>query len=436
MSEKSIVQNWDVIIIGGGPAGYFAAIRCRELSAEMGRSPRVLIIEKARRSLGKVLISGGERCNVTHACFDPARLVTFYPRGGNELRGPFSRFQPKDTVQWFEQRGVPIKTEEDGRMFPASDSSLSIVNCLEDAGRKAGVTVWNLAALVNVEVLPSAENENERFEICLKRDGEEVEEMLVTHSILFASGSEAYCQGIIKNLGHTIQPPVPSLFTFKITDERISELAGVSVQNASLTLEDLNGEKSMVKMQNGPLLITHWGISGPVSLKTSAWGARWLFEHEYQAGCVINWLYPLTTEKVFEELKLYKDNPGNNKKKPGAHPVFQQIPVRLWKKICDACGITENQNWADMSKALIRKLAEELTAGGYLIEGKGMFKDEFVTCGGVRLDEVDFKTMQSRIKPGVFFAGEVLDIDGLTGGFNFQNAWTTGWLAGSELANQ
>lgn len=436
MNQYEINKSWDVIVIGGGPAGYFAAIRCCEFAAEQGKSTRVLIIEKARRSLGKVLISGGERCNVTHACFDPAKLVTYYPRGGNALRGPFSRFQPKDTVQWFEERGVPIKTEDDGRMFPASDSSLSIVTCLEEACRNAGVTVWNQAGLIDIEPINSDDIELYRFVVSLKRDSDENEQKLNTRSILFATGSEPYSHGLIKKLGHTIVNPVPSLFTFKITDDRLTELAGVSVVNASLTLEDLSGEKSMVKMQNGPLLITHWGLSGPVTLKISAWGARWLFEHEYKAGVVINWLYPMTSEKAFEELKMFKETPGNNKKKPGSNSAFSQIPIRLWKKLTDACGITENQNWADMSNAMIRKLAEELTSGAYMIDGKGIFKDEFVTCGGVKLDEVDFKTMQSRLVPGLFFAGEVLDIDGLTGGFNFQNAWTTGWLAGSALANQ
>jgi predicted Rossmann fold flavoprotein len=209
----------------------------------------------------------------------------------------------------------------------------------------------------------------------------------------------------------------------------------LAVQEAGLRLEEIAGSaKVSIPPQHGPLLITHWGLSGPAALKLSAWGARWLFERSYQAGLVVNWLYPLSTDKVLEELRQYKDIPGNNRKKPGAHPVFAQIPIRLWKRLTETVGIPELQNWADVSKLTMRGLAEELTCGRYQIEGKGIFKDEFVTCGGVRLDEVDFKSMQSRIVPGLYFAGEVLDIDGLTGGFNFQNAWTTGWLAGGGMA--
>jgi len=433
--DAEVKQAWDVIVIGGGPAGYFAAIRCAETANLSGSPLRVLIIERARRSLGKVIISGGERCNVTHACFEPARLVGFYPRGGQALRGPFSRFQPRDTVNWFEQRGALLKAESDGRMFPVTDSSLTIVNCLEEAARQAGVVVWNQVALLAIERCPQPVEAGARFQLRVRHDTLHSEQDLAAHSVLFASGSEAFCQSLIKGLGHTIESPVPSLFTFKITDERLAELAGLSVNNAGLRLEEMAGSmRTPVPAQQGPLLITHWGLSGPAALKLSAWGARWLFERGYQAALVVNWLQPFTTEKVLDELRQYRDLPGNNRKKPGAHPVFAQIPIRLWKRLTDAAGITELQNWADVSKPIMRRLAEELTCARYQIEGKGIFKDEFVTCGGVRLDEVDFKNMQSRLVPGLFFAGEVLDIDGLTGGFNFQNAWTTGWLAGGGLA--
>ena len=430
-----VEEHWDVMIAGGGPAGYFAAIRCAEAANQAGKPLKVLVIERARRSLGKVIISGGERCNVTHACFEPARLVTYYPRGGAALRGPFSRFQPRDTVSWFEQRGVELKTEPDGRMFPVSDSSKTIVDCLEEAARQAGVQVWNQVSLLDVETCQPAPGQPARFHLRLRLDGQNREAVFSARSVLFATGSEPYCQGLILRMGHNIEPPVPSLFTFNIPDARIAELAGVSVQNVGLRLETEPGAaKLAIPLQHGPLLITHWGLSGPAVLKTSAWGARWLFEHAYQAGLTVNWLHPLSTEKAMEELQLYRETPGNNRKRPGAHPVFAQIPIRLWKRLTEAVGIGENQNWADISKPVMRRLAEELTCGQYRIDGKGIFKDEFVTCGGVRLDEVDFKTMQSRLVPGLFFAGEVLDIDGLTGGFNFQNAWTTGWLAGGAMA--
>ena len=428
---------WDVIVIGGGPAGYFAAIRCAEAAQQAGKPLKVLVLERARRSLGKVIISGGERCNVTHACFEPARLVTYYPRGAAALRGPFSRFQPRDTVNWFEQRGVSLKTEEDGRMFPVTDSSFTIVNCLEEAAQQAGVIVWNQCSVLDVARYQPDSESSVRFRLLVRRDALSQELELSAGSVLFASGSESACQGLILRMGHTIEPPVPSLFTFKITDARIEELAGLSVQLAGLRLEDPHGSgKSSIAAQQGPLLITHWGLSGPATLKLSAWGARWLFERGYQASLLVNWLQPLSTEKVLEELREYKETPGNNKKKPGTHSIFPQVPIRLWKRLTEAAGIGEMQNWADVSKPVLRRLAEELTCGRYQIEGKGMFKDEFVTCGGVCLDEVDFKSMQSRFVPGLFFAGEVLDIDGLTGGFNFQNAWTTGWLAGGALANQ
>ena len=434
MLDQTAESFWDVIVIGGGPAGYFAAIRCAELANQSGTPFKVLIIERARRSLGKVIISGGERCNVTHACFDPARLVSYYPRGGAALRGPFSRFQPRDTVNWFEQRGVQLKTEADGRMFPVTDTSSTIANCLEEAGRQAGLVVWNQASLLDIERSPQFEEQGARFLVRVRRDALEREQVLAAHSVLFATGSEALCQGLIRRFGHTIEPPVPSLFTFKITDPRIIDLAGLAVTDTNLRLEELDSPaKVPVPSQSGPLLITHWGLSGPAALKLSAWGARWLFEHDYQAELIVNWLPPLSVDNVVEELRKYRDLPGNNRKKPGAHPVFEKIPIRLWKRLTEAAGIEEFQNWADISKLGMRLLAEELTCGHFRIEAKGIFKDEFVTCGGVNLDEVNFKTMQSRLVPGLFFAGEVLDIDGLTGGFNFQNAWTTGWLAGGGM---
>jgi predicted Rossmann fold flavoprotein len=435
MSETEVEQHWDVIVIGGGPAGYFAAIRCAETASEAGTPRRVLILERARRPLGKVIISGGERCNVTHACFEPAKLVTYYPRGAAALRGPFSRFQPRDTVNWFEGRGVALKTEDDGRMFPVTNSSKTIADCLEAAARQAGVTVWTQTALLDLERDPEG-SETTRFWLQVRRDALDAELALSAHSVLFATGGEAFCHTLIARLGHTIEPPVPSLFTFKITDPRLTELAGLSVPNACLRfLGDSDSEKVKVPPQTGPLLITHWGLSGPAALKLSAWGARWLFERQYRAGLLVNWLHPLSTEQALETLNEYRSLPENHRKKPGAHAIFPVISIRLWKRLTEAAGITETQNWADVSKVCLRRLAEELTAARYKIEGKGMFKDEFVTCGGVNLDEVDFKTMQSRLVPGLYFAGEVLDIDGLTGGFNFQNAWTTGWLAGGALAN-
>jgi hypothetical protein len=406
--------NWDVVIAGGGPAGFFAAIRCAELNPEL----RVLILEKASRTLGKVLISGGGRCNVTHACFDPAQLINYYPRGANELRGAFSRFQPGDTVEWFEARNVKLKTEPDGRMFPVTDSSETIAEALRDAAKKVGVQVRTGSSLLSVEEAPK-----NGFRLEVRSEAKVVS--LQTRKLLIATGSDRKTLEIIQPLGHTVEEPVPSLFTFNVKDARIAGLAGVSVENVTLKMESI--------LQRGPILITHWGVSGPAVLRVSAWGARELYERKYHAQLFVNWLDDYSLDKALDILQRNKEWPENTRKKVSTQQAFSQIPARLWKQQVQFIG---DKNWGDVSKAELRRLAEELTAGEFLIEGKGQFKDEFVTCGGVKLNEVDFKTMQSRIVQDLFFAGEVLNIDGLTGGFNFQSAWTTGWLAGNALAAQ
>ena len=409
-------QNWDVIVAGGGPAGFFAAIRC----ADAARNPglRVLLIEKASQTLGKVLISGGGRCNVTHACFDPARLITFYPRGANELHGAFTRFQSADTVEWFESRGVKLKTEADGRMFPVTDSSATIAECLREAAKKAGVKVE-----VGTNLLGVKKSRSDGFRLEVRSGAQALH--LQTKKLLIATGSDRKTLEIVKSLGHTVDNPVPSLFTFNLRDRRIDGLAGVSVEKVTLKLDAVT--------THGALLITHWGVSGPAVLRCSAWGARELFEKKYYAKLLINWLGDYSFEKAFDILMQNKEWKDNARKKVVSAPAFSQIPLRLWKQLTEFIG---EKNWADLSKAELRKLATELTEGEYMIQGKGQFKEEFVTCGGVRLKEVDFKSMQSRVVENLFFAGEVLDIDGLTGGFNFQSSWTTGWLAGHTLAEQ
>lgn len=414
MSPGSIQTSWDAVVAGGGPAGFFAAIRCAELNPRL----RVLILERASQTLGKVLISGGGRCNVTHACFDPAKLVAYYPRGANELRGAFSRFQAADTVTWFESRGVPLKTEPDGRMFPVTDSSETIVEALRAQAKKSGVVVRVGMSLMEAEKDPKS-----GFRLTVHRGAEALS--LHTKKLLIASGADRKTLETVKSLGHSVEDPVPSLFTFNIRDARIDGLAGVSVEDVTLKMDSI--------VQRGPLLITHWGLSGPVVLRVSAWGARELHEKKYRAKLLVNWLGDYSFDKVLEVLQRNKNWPENARKKVSTNPAFSQIPVRLWKQLVHFLG---EKNWGDVSKAELRKLAEELTAGEFMIEGKGQFKEEFVTCGGVKLSEVDFKTMQSRIVPGLFFAGEALNIDGLTGGFNFQSAWTTGWLAGNALAEQ
>ena len=411
--SKSNQPNWDVIIAGGGPAGFFAAIRCAELNPEL----RVLIIEKAQQTLGKVIISGGGRCNVTHACFDPAQLITYYPRGGAALRGAFTRFQPADTIKWFESHGVKLKTEADGRMFPVTDSSATIADCLRESAKKAGVEVQMGMSLQKVEKSPGG-----GFRLTVQKEAAVL--YLQTKKLLLATGSDPKTREIVQSLGHSIEEPVPSLFTFNISDKRLEGLAGVSIESVTVKMDSLT--------QRGPLLITHWGMSGPAVLRLSAWGAHILFDKKYRSTLTVNWLSDYKLDSALEVLQRSKDWHENARKKIATQPAFSQIPVRLWKQLTQFIG---DKNWGDISKAEMRKLAEELTAGEFSIEGKGQFKEEFVTCGGVKLNEVDFKTMQSRIVDDLYFAGEVLDIDGITGGFNFQSSWTTGWLAGNALVS-
>lgn len=400
------MEKHDVIVVGGGAAGFFAAAAAGEAGA------RVLILERAREVLSKVRISGGGRCNATHACFEPPLLVKNYPRGGDALRGPFTRFQPRDTVAWFEARGVRLKTEPDGRMFPVTDSSQTIVDCLVRAAKDAGASVWTGADVVSVEA---------GFRVGL-RDGQ----VLSTGKLLLATGSGRMGYAWAGKLGHTIRPPAPSLFTFRIPrDPRLEGLAGLAVEDARVALEGTR------LSQEGPLLITHWGFSGPAALKLSAWGARAFQESGYKARLVVSWVGGAPRGDVSRALRELKS--AEPRKKPSSLPAFG-LPRRLWERLAETAGMGGEKRWADVSAREIDLLAGELAAGVYLMEGQSAFKEEFVTCGGVDLDQVDFKTMESRVCPGLFFAGEILDVDAVTGGFNFQNAWTTGWLAGRAMA--
>src|SRR5215207_8527591 len=387
MPSSFVRPDWDVVIAGGGPAGFFAAIRCAELNSRL----RVLILERARQTLGKVLISGGGRCNVTHACFEPARLVTYYPRGAAELRGAFSRFQAADTVHWFEERGVRLKTESDGRMFPITDSSETIANCLRERAEHLGVAVQTGMSLRDVE-----KTAEDRFRLTVQKEADVFH--LQAAKLLIATGSDARTRKSVQSLGHSIEEPVPSLFTFNMKDKRIEGLAGISVETVTLKMDSI--------VQSGPMLITHWGLSGPAVLRVSAWGARILHEKKYRAPLIVNWLGDYTFDRAIEVLQRHKDWRGNARKKVSVEPAFTQLPLRLWKQLVGSIG---EKNWADVSRAELRTLAAGLTASELQIEGKGQFKEEFVTCGGVKLQEVEFKTMQSRLVGGLFFAGEVLD---------------------------
>jgi predicted Rossmann fold flavoprotein len=401
-----------IVIIGGGAAGFFGAIA----AADANPDARVTLLEAGREPLAKVRISGGGRCNVTHHCFDPAALVQYYPRGGKVLRGVFSRFQPKDTIDWFTDRGVNLKTEPDGRMFPTTNDSGTIVDCLMNEVDHVGVNLKTNAAVKSIR------QEESGFSIEM-RNGE----VILCDRILLATGSSAQGYQMARALGHRVIDPVPSLFTFNVTDGRLDGLAGVSVPEAKLKLQTSAGTKLE---QSGPLLVTHWGLSGPAVLKLSAWGARALQESHYHATLTVNWLPKAKPEGLREELVKVKTQLA--KKSVGANcPVI--LPRRLWESLIAAAGIPSELRWSDVSKVMLNALLKELLQGEYEITGKGAFKEEFVTCGGVDLKEVDFKTMESRVCPGLYFAGEVLDIDGVTGGFNFQSAWSTGWIGGRAI---
>ncbi len=401
-----------IVIVGGGAAGFFAAITC----AELRRGAEIIILEKTSHFLSKVKISGGGRCNVTHACFDARELTTRYPRGERALIAPFKQFQASDTVAWFAERGVKLKTEDDGRMFPTTDSSQTIIDCLLNAARDAGV---KLKTNCSVE---SAFKKPDGFELKLS-DGET---MACDKLLLATGGCRTPALGqLAVSLGHSLESPVPSLFTFHIEKAWLRELTGVSVENVVASVPEIK------LREQGPLLVTHWGLSGPAILRVSAWGARELHDANYHFPLQINWLPHLNEEKLAAEFSSRRNS--QPAKAIVNYPVAP-LPSRLWEQLVMASSIPRDARWSSLSHSAQHKLIQQLLRTEFPVTGKSLNKDEFVTCGGVRLNEVNFKTMESKICPGLFFAGEVLDIDGITGGFNFQAAWTTGWLAGRAMA--
>ena len=402
-----------IIVVGGGAAGFFAAITC----AEAAPDAEVTVLERGPQFLSKVRISGGGRCNVTHACFDTRKLTACYPRGGKALLSPFLKFSVSDTVTWFESRGVKLKTESDGRMFPVSDSSQTIVDCLMNAVKAANVKLRLNCGVESVTKVADG------FEV---RESSTGKTLTCDRLLLATGGCRAANTGqLAVSLGHTLEPPVPSLFTFQIESPWLHTLAGVSVELAEVSVP---GAKLR---ERGALLVTHWGLSGPVILRLSAWGARALHGFNYQFLLHINWLPHLHAEAIAAELQ------SRRKTQPARFIIntpMAPLPSRLWEQLVLAAGIASDTRWAALSRAAQHQLVQQLIRTEFPVTGKSMNKDEFVTCGGVRLGEVNFKTMESRICPGLHFAGELLDIDGITGGFNFQAAWTTGWIAGKAMA--
>lgn len=409
--------HYDIIIVGGGAAGFFTAINIAERKPQL----KIAILERGKNVLEKVRISGGGRCNVTHACFVPDELIQFYPRGEKELRGPFHQFCTGDTIEWFEKHGVTLKIEDDGRMFPVSDSSQTIIDCFIQAAQKHKIDILtgqSVQSIFKSEKYWKIDTPTQNFSC---------------HQLVMATGSNPKIWELLEQMGHSVVAPVPSLFTFNIKDKRIKDLMGLS------SLAHLKVKGTQLEAF-GPLLITHWGMSGPGILRLSAWGARILAEKNYQFALEVNWLNGLDAASTEDLLKTFKSDFGKkivSKQSPFALaqdlPLEIKIPNRLWEKLVFAAGIQPEEKWADLNKNQIQKLTQELCCGIFQVNGKSTFKEEFVTAGGIDLREVNFKTMQSKLHDDLFFAGEILNIDAITGGFNFQNAWTGGYIVAKNI---
>jgi predicted Rossmann fold flavoprotein len=403
---------YDLIVVGGGAGGCFAALQF----AGFFPGARVIILEAARKPLSKVEISGGGRCNVTHACFDPEVLIHYYPRGGAEMLKPFMRFQPSDMMEWFEKRGVRLKIEDDGRVFPVSDSSATIIDCFLSEIRK-----FNIHLSLSTRVLEWEQDEERIWNVRLY-DGQ----LLQSRFLLIATGSDQRVWNALKAGGYAIIPPVPSLFTFNIRDKDLVSLMGISKTHVTVMLPAFNLHAS------GPLLITHWGLSGPAVLKLSAWGARHLYEAGYVFDVVVQWI---TGEEEKEFVDMLQDMMKVNPIKQINKYIINGIPSRLWKYLCSKGGVTEFMSGAEFGKKQWKSLMEVLTNDTYRVTGKSTFKEEFVTAGGIDLDNVNMERFESKRHQHLFFVGEVLNIDALTGGYNFQAAWTGAHIAAMAMAS-
>jgi predicted Rossmann fold flavoprotein len=402
---------YEVIVIGGGAAGFFGAIQ----TVERDPGKKILILEKSNKLLSKVRVSGGGRCNVTHHCFQPSALARHYPRGEKPLKSLFKEYQAKDVVTWFSIKGIKLKTEEDGRMFPVTDSSQTIIDCFLKCADEYGIQIQINAPVTKIE------KRGEVFEVTVEKGYK-----FKAKKLLLAIGGHPNQQAytIVRQLGHTIIKPIPSLFTFNDSEKNFKDLMGVSVSNG---LVRIAGTKLG---QQGPILITHWGLSGPAVIKLSAWAAEYLHEKHYEVTALVSWIGDIQEETVRNFLLDYK---GKHKKRKVMSYSLFDLPQRLWLRLCELAEIAENKIWDEVTQKSINRLLELLIRCPFKIRGKTTFKEEFVTCGGVDLHEIDNTTMESKKLKGLFFAGEVLNIDGETGGFNFQAAWTTAYLASKNL---
>ncbi len=407
MSVELNQSQWDLVIIGGGAAGFFSAI----MAGEHASTPlNIAILEKSGQLLQKVKISGGGRCNVTHDCHEPKELIKHYPRGQKSLIGPFHHFGPSDTIQWFENRGVELKVEKDGRMFPITDNSQTIIDCLSNAADELGVQVFTKSGVSEIQ------QEGDLFTLTLDKG-----QILQSKKVIICTGGTRLTAGakLVESLGHDLLPAVPSLFTFTINHDLITDLAGLSVNPVEVKIAGTKYEN------RGPLLITHWGVSGPGILKLSAFAARDLAEQEYQFDLKVNWCPDVDLNKL---IQLKRQEWG--KRAIASRSALASIPKRLWANMVQCAGITDKTTWSQLGKEETKALISIIQDCTLPVSGKSINKDEFVTCGGVNANEITLKTMESKLVPGIHFAGEVVNIDGVTGGFNFQNAWTSGYLAG------
>ncbi len=425
---------FDVLIVGGGASGFYAAINIAEANSNL----KIAILERGKEVLQKVKISGGGRCNVTNAEPDPKELVKNYPRGEKELLGPLYTYNNQDTIQFFETRGVPLKTEADGRVFPVSDSSQTIIDCLLNETTRLGIKVFRQCSVTQIEPI-SSNDHGTSWKITTSNNQYQCKK------VLLATGSNPKIWKLIESLGHKIIPPVPSLFTFNIKDERISGIQGVSTRarvdvlpkdtfrpEITLKTKSKKAEKTLLSAE-GPILVTHWGLSGPVILKLSAWGAIELNDLKYIFPISINWLPEYHQESVLPLLMELKEIEA---RKTVLRTKAVEIPMRLWSNLVKASGIAIDEKWADVTKVKLQNLASQLTNGRFMVEGKSTFKEEFVTAGGIDLREINFKTFESKIHKNLFFAGEIINVDAITGGFNFQNAWTGGYIAAQGITHK